>query len=163
MPGSGIFLLAEFWLNPLHLISFYFVIEGMARILAALVAQQVIGTAPLYLFSALHNRAARKAYERGLGPLVVDEIIRGGPNSDYALKVYSCRPKLNWNPYMTVEFEDEFYQYFREEQGPLPRKFIYYLRKNPVGRVVVVIDHYQVDNVLKAEPEKTATTGFWQG
>jgi len=162
MPGSGIFLLAEFWLNPLNLVLFYFVVEGMGRTLAALVSQQVIGTAPLYIFSALHNRADRKAYKQGLGPLVVDEVIHGGAKSDYSLKVYSCRPKLNWNPYMTVEFDGEFYQYFKEEQGPLPRRFIYYLRKNPVGRVVVVIDHYQIDSVLKSEPDKWAgKPGFW--
>jgi hypothetical protein len=157
-PGSGIVLLVEFWMNPLHWVIFYFVVEGMVRTLAALAGHQVIGIAPLYLVSAIHGCLSRKAYERGLGPAVVDEIIRGGSKQGYDLKVYSCRPKLHWNPYMTVEFEGEFYQYFKEEYGTLPRRFIYYLKKNPVGRVVVVVDHYRVDNVLRREPEKVSST-----
>ena len=79
-----------------------------------------------------------------------DEIIRGGAGRQgYDLKVYSCRPKLHWNPYMTVEFEGEFYQMFKEEPANGSRRFIYYLRKNPVGRLVVVIDHYEPDDVLE--------------
>ena len=38
------------------------------------------------------------------------------------MKPISCRPKLNWNPYMTVEFEGEFYQMFKEEPGFEPRR-----------------------------------------
>ena len=45
---------------------------------------------------------------------------------------------------MTVEFEGEFYQMFKEEPAGGSRKFAYYLRKNPTGRLVVVIDHYAI-------------------
>jgi hypothetical protein len=154
--GSGIFVLVEFWLNPLHLLFFYFMIEGIVRTLAALGSHQVIGLGPLYIVSSLHNRIDKMRYERSLGPLVADEIVRG--EQGYYLKVYSCRPKLHWNPYMTVEFDGEFFQYFKEEYGPPPRRFIYYLRRNPVGRSVVVVDRYQRDNVLKAEPDRWAGT-----
>jgi hypothetical protein len=158
--GSGIFVLVEFWLNPLHLLFFYFLIEGIVRTSAAFASHQVIGLGPLYIVSSLHDRIDKKRYERSLGPLVADEIIRGG--HDYALKVYSCRPKLHWNPYMTVEFDGEFFQYFKEEHGALPRRFIYYLRRNPVGRAVVVVDCYRPDNVLKPEPDKWAgTPNLW--
>jgi hypothetical protein len=34
---------------------------------------------------------------------------------------------------MTIEFEGEFYQYFKEEYGSLPRRFVYYLRKIRLG------------------------------
>ena len=51
------------------------------------------------------------------GPMIPDEIVRGTARSEYDLKVYSSRPKLNWNPYMTVEYENQFYQMFREEPG----------------------------------------------
>src|SRR5205807_792400 len=76
----------------------------------------------------------------------------------YDLKVYSCRAKLSWNPYMTVENEGGFYQYFKEEYGSPPRRFVYYLRKSPQGLPVVVIDHYKIDNVLAPEPDKWAGT-----
>jgi hypothetical protein len=54
---------------------------------------------------------------------------------------------------MTVEFEGEFYQYFKEGRSHRAGLF-YYLRRNPVGRIVVVVDHYRVAHVLKAEPDK---------
>lgn len=154
--GSGIFLLVEFWMQPLHVFMFYLVIEGVIRVLAALVGHQVIGTLPLYPIAALHNFIDKRKHERELGDLIVDEVIRGGAQKGYDLKVYSCRPKLNWNPYMTIEFEGEFYQMFKEEPGASPRRFIYYLRKNPVGRVVVVIDHYRMDSVLQTPGDKWA-------
>jgi hypothetical protein len=164
IPGSGIFLLAAFWINPSHLLVFYFVIEGIVRTLAALVGKQVIGTLPLYAISGVHNHVYRKAYERSLGELVADKIERVDAEQVYALRVYSCRPKLHWNPYMTIEFDGQFYQYWKEEYGPLPRRFIYYLRQNPKGRIVVVIDRYQIDNVLKPQPnEQRGTTSFWGG
>src|SRR5262245_4705206 len=28
VPGSGIFVLVEFWMNPLHVLLFYFTVEG---------------------------------------------------------------------------------------------------------------------------------------
>src|SRR5205814_3575560 len=63
---------------------------------------------------------------------------------------------------MTVEFEGEFYQYFKEQDDPPPRRFVYYLRKSPAGRAVVVIDHYHVDDVLKPAAEQWAgTPTFW--
>lgn len=158
MPGSGIFVLAEFWLNPLHIFLFYLALEGMVRTLAALAGHQVIGMLPLYIVSGIHGLLDRRKYEKHIGELVEDQVIRGGGTQGYDLKVYSCRPKLHWNPYMTIEFEDQFYQYYNEEHGAPPRRFVYYLRNNPTGRAVVVVDHYRIDQVLKAEADRWAGT-----
>jgi len=162
-PGGGIFMMADFVFNPLNAIFLYFFYEGLlVRFLAALVGHQVIGTLPLYAISGLHGLIDKKRYKAYVGRLVVDEVARGSEKQGYGLKVYSCRPKLDWNPYMTVEFEGEFYQYFKEEYGPGPRRFIYYLRKQPVGIPAAVIDHYKIDDVLKPEPDKWAgTPGLW--
>jgi hypothetical protein len=163
VPGSGIFVLAEFWLNPVHIFIFYLAIEGMVRTLAALAGHQVIGTLPLYVVSGIHGLLDMRKYKKHLGELVEDHVIRGGGTQAYDLKVYSCRPKLHWNPYVTIEFEDQFYQCLHEEQGASPRRFVYYLRKNLTGRAVVVVDHYKTDNVLKSEPDKWAgTLTVWQ-
>ena len=141
---TGPFTLVDFWFRPVNMILGYFVFEGLVRFAGALVGHQTLGTLPLYAVSGVHNLLDRAKYRRELGPLVPDEIIRGGGERQaYDLKVYSCRPKLHWNPYMTVEFEGEFYQMFKEEPANGPRRFIYYLRKNPAGRLVVVIDHYK--------------------
>ena len=36
---------------------------------------------------------------------------------------------------MSVEFRNKFYECFREEQGPPPRRFIYYLRGNHENKI----------------------------
>ncbi|MBI4471477.1 MAG: hypothetical protein HY646_02340 [Acidobacteria bacterium] len=146
---TGVFVMFEFALQPLHAWLIYMVVEGAVRSMAALVGEQVIGHVPLYAISGLHTLRDKIAHKRELGALVVDQVVHGTPKSNYDLKVYSCRPKLHWNPYVTIEFEDEFYQLFREEPGSPPRRFVYYLRKNPVGRVVTKIHHYKIDDVLK--------------
>ena len=72
----------------------------------------------------------------------------GDEKLGYALVVRSCRPKLDWNRLVTVEYRNEFYECYREEQGPPPRRFIYYLRKSPANRLVVVIRKYKPDDFL---------------
>jgi hypothetical protein len=146
--GGGVFMMADFLFTPLNAFLVYLFFEGVIRVMSALVGHQVFGTLPLYVISGVHGLVDKARYKRYLGPLVADEVVRGGPRQSHDLKVYSCRPKLHWNPYMTVQFEGEFYQYFKEEYGPPPRRFIYYLRKNPVGRIVVVVDQYRVDSEL---------------
>jgi hypothetical protein len=114
--------------------------------MGALVNREAVGTLPLYLVAAVWQKAKYRKY---VGALIEDEVVRGTARSDYDLKVYSCRPKLDWNPYITIKFEDQLYQLMREEPGSKPHRFVYYLRKNPLGRLVVQILHYRTEDVLK--------------
>ena len=155
--GAGIFMMAEFIFNPLNAFLLYLFYEGLVRYLAARISHQVVGTLPLYAISGIHDLVDRAKYRRFVGPVIEDEVVRATGKQGYDLKVYSCRAKLDWNPYMAVEYEGEFYQKFKEEYGPLPRRFIYYLRKSPPGHTVVVVDHYKIDSVLKRAP------GKWEG
>jgi hypothetical protein len=141
--GGGVFMMAEFIFNPVNVALLYFFFEGMVRCVAALVSHQTLGTLSLYAVSGIHNFIGKAKYERYVGEVLPDQVIRGTGKQQYDLKIYSSRPKLHWNPYMTIEFEEKFYQYFKEEYGPAPRRFVYYLRNNPTGRVVVVIDRYR--------------------
>jgi hypothetical protein len=141
--ASGVLAMADVALHPVSIIGYYFFFEGVVRTMAALVGHQVIGTLPLYLLGAVHGFWNKAKHDKYLGPLIEDEVIRGTSRSDYDLKVYSCRPKLDWNPYVTIKFEDQFYQLMREEPGPESFRFVYYLRKNPVGRIVVQVLDYQ--------------------
>jgi hypothetical protein len=152
--ASGVLALAEFALHPVSIIGYYFFFEGVVRTMGALVGHQVIGTLPLYVVAAVHGLWRKTKYHKYVGALIEDEVVRGTGRSSYDLKVYSCRPKLDWNPYVTIEFEDQFYQMMREEPGPQPLRFVYYLRKNPVGRIVVQILHYRTDDVLKPPTRK---------
>ena len=155
--GGGVFMMAEFILQPLHIFLLYLVLEGLTRLMAAAVSDQIIGTLPLYAISGIHGLIDRADHRRYVGALVPDQVVRGNGKA-FDLKIYSCRAKLEWNPYMSVEFEGQFYQYFREEQGQLPRRFVYFLRKSAPGHLSVVVDHYHPDNVLKTPPDKWAGT-----
>jgi hypothetical protein len=143
------FALVDFWLRPLNILLVYLLIEGTVRLLSALVGEQSFGTVPLYTVSSIHRLIDRLKYKQRLGPLVPDEVAGGHFGQGYDLRVRSCRPKLNWNPYMTIEYQGQFYQMFKEELTDGTREFSYYLRKNPVGRVVVVIDHYDPQTVAR--------------
>ncbi len=154
---TGPFMLFDFWLRPLNMVLGYFVFEGAVRFLGALVGHQVIGTVSLYAISGIHGWRDKVVLRRELGPLIVDEVVRC-QNQQYDLKVYSCRPKLHWSSYMTIEFEGGFYQMIDEEPVAGPRRFVYYLRKNPTGRIVVKVDRYRIDDVLKPAPDKWAGT-----
>jgi len=146
--GSGVLVIAELAFHPVSIMAYYFFFEGVVRTMAALIGHQTIGSLPLYLVGAVHGLWDRVQYRRYVGPLIEDEVIRGTTRSNYDLKVYSCRPKLDWNSYVTIEFEDQFYQCMRWEPGPEPLRFVYYLRKNPAGRLVVQIRRYRTGDVM---------------
>ena len=146
--GYGV---AGFYHNPFIVFPFTFA-EGAVRFLAALTGGQIFPTLPLGIIAWIHDRLEDKANRRRLGPPVIDKVERGDGNS-YNLRVSSCRQKAHWNPYMTIRFENEFYQMFREEVGKGIQPFVYLLRKHPVGRVVVVVYEYRREDVLHPEAE----------
>jgi hypothetical protein len=121
--------------------------EGMIRLLAALGSTQILPTLPLQIVAWIHGWLDEKAALKALGPVVVDRVERGHGKA-WDLRVFSCRPKVHWNPYITVRFENDFYQVIREERHAGPRPFVYLLRHNPVGRLVVVVYGYKPDEVL---------------
>src|SRR5262245_60424073 len=111
--GGGVFMMAEFVLTPLNIALLYLFFEGMVRCVAAVVSHQTLGTLPLYAVSGMHNLVDRVQYKRYIGEVWPDQVVRGTGKQDFDLKIYSSRPKLHWNPYMTIEFEEKFYQYFK--------------------------------------------------
>jgi hypothetical protein len=146
--ASGVLGLAGFILQPLTLPLAYLAAEGAVRALAAAAVGEVRGTLPLYLVAFMQTRLEQAGARMKLGPLVVDEI-RPPLDQTYDLHVLSCRPKPDWNRYITVRFRDEFYIVAGEEQMEGPRPFVFRLRKNPAGRLVVVVRDYQLDDPLR--------------
>ena len=139
--GLGVVTTGQYLIHPASILLFYMAFEGIIRALSALVSGQILPTLPLAAVAFVHNRVDAWRAERVLGPVMADEIQKAD-GTEYDLRILSSRPKPDWNRYITVQYQDVFYQMFREEQGPPPRRFIYYLRKNPIGRLVVVIRHY---------------------
>lgn len=154
--GTGVFAMAEFIMHPLNMLLLYLVYEAVVRFAGAYISDQVLGSLPMYFVGWFHGLFDKGAHRYYMGARVVDEVVRKGDD----LVVHSSRPKLHWNPYMTIEYEGEFYQLVKEEPSDRSRRFTYYLRKNPVGRIVVTIDHYEIDGVLKPPPPEA--TAFQQ-
>ena len=140
---------ANFWLDPIVLVSLFFFLESVFRGFAALEGSSIVGTLPLYSISLVHGLLDKASHKLYLGKLVADRIVPGSEKLGYAIQVQSCRPKLDWNRHVTVEFRGEFFECFKEEQGPPPRRFIYYLRRSPASRLVVVIQKYRPNDVMR--------------
>ena len=133
-------------LNPYLFLVFVF-FEGLFRLLAALASAQILPILPLQIIAWIHSARENKAAEREPGVLVVDRVEKS-PGTSYDLCIQSCRPKRHWNPFMTIHFDDEFYQLVREDAATSGRKSGYFLRRNPETRLVVVVYEYRPDDVL---------------
>jgi hypothetical protein len=148
--ATGVLGLANFALQPLHILIAYVAVEGAVRAIAAMAAREPLPTLALSVIGALHDRIDEARRKRELGP-PINDVIQPPHDATYDVRVLSCRPKPEWNPYISVRFRDEFYVLAGEERGPKPRPYIYRLRKNPTGRLVVVIRDYRLDDpVVKA-------------
>ena len=137
---SGLFLNSYF---PL----LFMFIEGIVRTLAAVGSHEILPTLPLQIVAWIHETVDRKRTERELGPISTDTIEKGDGKS-FDLLVLSCRAKAHWNSYMTIRYDGQFYQMFRQEKIEGPQMFGYFLRKSPEWRHVVVVYEYRPDDVL---------------
>lgn len=138
----------EFLLQPLTLIMLYFIFEGAVRIGAPLITEEVMGTLPLHLVALAHQKIKGVRAEAALGPRVADTVERGD-GKQFDLRISSCRPKPNWDKMMTVAYQDEYYEVVKQETLAPPRRFVYLLRKNPPGRVMRGIHHYDPTESLE--------------
>jgi len=140
--------LIEFLLGANPLAPSYFLLaEGAVRFLAAVSSRQVLPTLILQVFAWIGEAREKKQMAAQLGPLVPDRIERG-QGKLWDLRVLSCREKPHWSPFMTIRFEDTFYQMFEQEISDGPRKFAYLLRKQPETRLVVVVFEYDPRDVM---------------
>jgi len=148
--GMGYFALLEFALRPLTLLLFYLFLEGAVRLAGAAFIEQILPMLPLHVVAWTQERLEQRQAERALGPLMADTVTRGD-GKDFNLRIASCRPKPNWDRLMTIVIEETFYEVAEQQEGPLPRRFVYLLRKMPENKVVRGLHHYDPNEVL---PEK---------
>jgi len=135
--------------NPFILFPFLLA-EGIVRTLAAISSAQILPVLPLHLLAWADSERDRRSADRELAPVVPDFVKCGdGVSSD--LCVFSCRVKPHWNPYVTIRFDEKFYQMFREEWDGDAQRFVYYLRENPRWRLVVVVYDYHPHEVMRSE------------
>jgi hypothetical protein len=138
----------EYLIQPLTIVLIYFTFEGAVRMLAGIVTEEVVGTLPLQAVAWLHGRAEARWAEWKLGPRIAD-LVQKGDGSKYDLRILSCRPKPAWNRMMTIVVNEEFYEVVGEERGPLPRQFIYLLRRAPPGKIIRGHHYYNPNEALE--------------
>ena len=150
--GFGVFSVGfltvfEYLFLPLTVFLIYMLCEGMVRLTAAVATGEVVPSLPLQLLAWLHGLGEYRHRELKLGPRVVDEV-KPGVGPDYDLMIESSRPKP-WNKLSTVSYHDELYEVVQETIGQPPRRFIYLLRRSPVGKVVRGLHHYEPEETLQ--------------
>ena len=140
--------LFEYIVQPVSLLLAYFVVEGLARVTAAVVTAEVLPSLPLQLIAWAHRLGEGWKQEHDLGPRVVDTVAPGQA-PDHDLRIDSCRPKP-WNALTTISYNQQLYELARElATGEPPRRFVYLLRKAPDSKLVRGLHHYSPEETLQ--------------
>ena len=127
----------------------FFFFDGTIRWLTSL-SGQAVGSLALYPAAWIHGWLERRAERRRLGPMVPDTIERGD-GTRYELRISSCRPKGNWDKWMTVMYEEKLYEIAAAELGQPPRPYLYLLRTKPESKVIRGLHRYDPNEVFQEE------------
>ncbi len=148
--GMGYVSMVQYFFQPLTLLLVYFGMEGTVRAVAAATTQETVGTLPLHLVAWAEEVLGKWRAERDLGPRVAD-IVEEVYSPDYDLRIFSCRPRRDWDRMMTVSHNGTLYEVLGEQEGKPPRRFVYRLRKSRPGRTVRAVHPYDPEEVLRKE------------
>ena len=153
--GLSTAVILAYYFHPLTLTLVFFSAEGFLRGLAALLAEDHVGTLPLVLINLVGEKVHGRAVQMREPP-IPDVVSRGGEKDDWQLRIESCRPR-RWDKLTTIGFEDQLYELAAKFEGTPPRPFIYVLRHLPPHKVVRGIYHYSPDEVLRPDFESSQT------
>jgi len=145
--GSGFVLLLEYVIQPLTIVLCYFTFEGVLRLIAAVVTQEVYPSLPFYLALLARQKIEGVRRERALGERIIDEV-RVVESAAFALQIASCRPTEGWNKLTTIAYGDQLYELAAVKEGLPPRPFVYLLRPKPDHKVIRGIHRYDPAEVL---------------
>ena len=148
----GILSLMEYMIQPLTIFLVFLMIEGLLRGIAAVTTREVVPSLPLLAIAWIHGWFDHKSKENWLGPLVAD-VVRPGNQTDYDLKIESCRPR-EWTNLTTISYKDQLYELISTREQAPPRRFVFLLRKAPVHKLVRGLHNYHPDELLP-KPETT--------
>jgi hypothetical protein len=127
----------------------FFFFDGGLRLLGAF-AGQALGTIPLYVVSWIQTWHEGRVRRSRLGPLVADTVERGD-GARYELRISSCRPRHDWDKWMTVLFEENLYEIVSAKLGVPPRPYVYFLRAKPQWKVIRGLHNYHPNEVFSLE------------
>ncbi len=129
--GMAIFVTLEYLVHPISALLVYLAGEGLVRFMGGLVFSEIVPSFPVALLFMLKNAAAKRLLAR---QAVVPDIIEA--LSDGRLKVAAAQPKPSWTPSITIGVKGDWYEVEREEYDALLRKYVYFLRRAPSGKIL---------------------------
>ena len=145
--GPAAFL--EYFFTGKGLLLAFFFLDGAIRLLAA-IAGQALGIIPLYFVSWIHDLFDRRAIRKRECPLVPD-LVERTDTSGAELRILTCRPRKNWDKWMTVMYEENLYEITGAEFALPPRPYVYVLRPKPESKVIRGLHRYHPDEVFHLE------------
>lgn len=146
--GAGLVTWIEYVLQPMSLLLLYFIVEGVVRYVSAYLHDETMATMPLQMIAWIGEWDDHRRQEKWLGEKIPDEVLRGS-GQDFEYRIASCRRK-EWTSSSTISYEEGLYEVFKEEQGELPRRFVYFLKKAPAHKVVRGLHNYDPEEVMKS-------------
>jgi hypothetical protein len=170
VPGQAIgFSALVLWMiHPVTWFIAFFVFEGLVRLLAAAITDQIFPTLPLAFADwcigkvtgrapegdAQHMPSMREALQSIISiakdrvtaagfPEVADELTEHTEDGEVILEIHSSRRKAEWTPPKTVRIGESYFRLEHWTEGQAPRRFIYRLRRvaaGAPGRTVIVYE-----------------------
>lgn len=148
--GPAAFL--EYFFTWQGLLLAFFFLDGVLRLLAA-IAGQALGIMPLYALVWIQDTFEKRAARKKQTPLVVD-VMEGPASPNGELRICSCRPRRNWDRWMTVMYGDRLYEIARAEAAPPPRPYVYVLRPKPESKVIRGLHRYHPEEVFSLKDDQ---------
>jgi hypothetical protein len=144
--GLGSIFMLEYLIHITTIVLIFFMVEGLVRIVAAVVTGESVPTLPLKLavIAQTHFEAAKK--ERAMGERTRD-VVESLDGAD-SIRIASCRPKP-WTQLTTISHDGVLFELASEEKSTAPRPFVYILRRKPPTAVIRGIYPYDPDEVLQ--------------
>jgi hypothetical protein len=147
------------WIGPAAFLEYFFTwqglclafvfLDGVVRLLAA-VAGQAVGTIPLYVLARIHKSFEQHRMRKHECPLISDLVERIDENA-HELRIATCRPRKNWDKWMTVMYEEKLYEIVGAELAEPPRPYVYVLRPKPESKVIRGLHRYHPDEAFTLE------------
>jgi len=146
--GLGTIFLLEYLIHISAIVLIFFLVEGIVRMSATIVAGEVVPTLPLKIVEVVQQRFVAQRNEKRMGERIRDEVTTD-EGSD-TLRIASCRPKP-WTNLTTISHEGALYELATQGKADAPRPFVYVLRRKPVTAVIRGICAYDPEEALLEE------------
>lgn len=145
----GVFSLEYVLFHPLGLFLLYLSVEGFIRFVSGLFVSETVPSLPVVLAFKIKTYAQRKKEERDLLPLAsIPDSFEALPDGE-RVRIAASRAKLKWNASLTIGIEGEWYEVEREERGPLPRPYVYVLKRASIGKILRAYEEYDPPAAVK--------------